>query len=239
MEKRLLESFIRKYTLGGAIEHVTWQSDGNEISVAGTPEDKQIFTFITAKTISVDAGDYSVYDTSQLRSLLAVLEDDVSVDVETTQGIPLALRFKDSQSKVRFSLADPTTIPTAPSLPPLNTFEMEIHIDKDFMQRFTKGASALSEVNSFTVVTEGDDVKFVIGYSDKNTTRISYDVESFGDLSNNPQFSSNHLKNIFLANRDLDKAKIRISDRGVMYIGFDDGEYKCDYYLPKLSHINV
>lgn len=240
MEKRLLENFVNKYTLGGAIEHVTWQSDGSSVSVSATPEDKQVMSFVTAKTVSIDSGDYSIYDTSQLRSLLSVLDDTLEVEVVTEQGIPLALRFvDDNKSKVKFVLADPQTIPTAPTLPPLKDFEMEIPVDKEFMSRFVKGTGALRDVDSFAIVQEEDTTRFVIGHSDMNTTRVSLDVESFGDTKGTPMFSADHLKNIFLANKDLDEAKIRISDRGVMYIGFDDGEYKCDYYLLRLTNLTV
>lgn len=239
MEKRLFEDFTQKYSLGGAIEHVTWQSDGDSISVSATPEDKQVMSFVTCKAISLDAGDFSIYETSQLRSLLNVLEDEIDVGINTVQGTPMSLKFMDSnKSKVQFVLADPQTIPNAPTMPPLNEFEMEIPIDDNFMKRFIKGTTALSDVNAFTVVDDGG-VKFVIGYSDMNTTRISLDVDASGDLDSDFSFSATHLKNIFLANKDVETAKIKISEKGVMYIGFEDDEYKCDYYLPRLTSLNI
>lgn len=240
MEKRLLEDFVRKYTLGGAIEHVTWESDGSSVSVSATPEDKQVMSFVTAKSIDIETGDFSIYDTSQLRSLLSVLDDNLNVKVVSEQGIPLALEFRDeSKSRVKFVLADPQTIPTAPQLPPLKDFEMEISVDDAFMTRFTKGTSALSDVDSFAVVQSSEGTKFVIGHSDMNTTRISLDVDSVGDTKGTPMFSSTHLKNIFLANRDSSEAVVKISDRGIMYIGFEGGEYKCDYYLLRLTSLTV
>lgn len=240
MEKRLFEEFAQKYGLGGAIEHVTWQSDGDSISVSATPEDKQVMSFVTCKKISLDAGDYSIYDTSQLRSLLNVLEDDIDVSINVIQGTPLGLKFMDNnKSKVQFVLADPQTIPNAPSMPPLNEFEMEIPIDEDFMKRFIKGTTALSDVNAFTVINDGDGMKFVIGYSDMNTTRISLDVNALGDLDKEFSFSATHLKNIFLANKNVKEANIKISEKGVMYIGFEDDEYKCDYYLPRLTNLSL
>lgn len=241
MNKQNLEEFIQKYTLGGLIEEVRWDTDGNNISVSATNQSKSIMAFVTARNLPIDSGTYNIYETSRLRSLLSVLEDDINVDIISQQGIPVYLKFGDgSNVSFKYHNAEPEMIPESPSTPPLDDFEMEMTVDSDFMQRFVKGSSALSHVTSVVLIADEDPTRFVIGYDpDHNTTRVSLEVESFGELKKNFSFSAPTLKNIFLANKGLEEAKIRVSDIGILYIGFDNGEYKCDYYLPKLTHIGI
>ena len=252
MKKSLLEKFIQKYTLSGAINSVNLDSTNGAFSVSGTTQDMQAMAFVKSDKLSLPNGSYSIYDTSQLRSLLGVFgqSDDINVKVETSQDVPVALKIDDSpfDTKVKFVLSDPQVIPAAPRITNLPEFDLVIPFDEEFMSRFVKATSALSEVDTFTIISKAQqadgyttnrDAKLVIGYTDMNTTRISLGVESIGSLKDKLTFSAKYLKDIFMANREVTSGNIEVSDAGVLSVKFDTDGFVSEYYLLKISNIVI
>lgn len=252
MQKSSIETFIQKYTLGGAINSVTLDSTNGALSVSGVTQDMQAMAFVKSDKLSLPSGRYSIYDTSQLRSLLGVFgqSDDINVNVETSQDVPVALQIDDHpfNTKVKFVLSDPQVIPDAPTITTLPDFNLTIPFDEEFMSRFVKATSALSEVDTFTIIsgtqqadghTSNADTTLVIGYTDMNTTRISLGVESFGGLEKKLTFSARYLKDIFLANKTAKTGNIEVSNGGLLSIKFDDGGFISEYYLVKISNIVI
>ena len=252
MQKSSIETFIQKYTLGGAINSVTLDSTNGALSVSGVTQDMQAMAFVKSDKLSLPSGRYSIYDTSQLRSLLGVFgqSDDINVNVETSQDVPVALQIDDHpfNTKVKFVLSDPQVIPDAPTITTLPDFNLTIPFDEEFMSRFVKATSALSEVDTFTIIsgtqqadghTSNADTTLVIGYTDMNTTRISLGVESFGGLQKKLTFSARYLKDIFLANKTAKTGNIEVSNSGLLSIKFDDGGFISEYYLVKISNIVI
>jgi hypothetical protein len=252
MQKSSIETFIQKYTLGGAINSVTLDSTNGSLSVSGVTSDMQAMAFVKSDKLSLSSGRYSIYDTSQLRSLLGVFgqSDDINVNVETSQDVPVALQIDDHpfNTKVKFVLSDPQVIPDAPTITTLPDFNLTIPFDEEFMSRFVKATSALSEVDTFTIIsgtqqadghTSNADTTLVIGYTDMNTTRISLGVESFGGLEKKLTFSARYLKDIFLANKGAKAGNIEVSNGGLLSIKFDDGGFVSEYYLVKISNIVI
>ena len=252
MKKSLLEKFIQKYTLSGAINSVNLDSTNGALSVSGVTSDMQAMAFVKSDNLSLPNGRYSIYDTSQLRSLLGVFgqSDNINVNVETSQDVPVALQMDDSpfHTKVKFVLSDPQVIPEAPTITTLPNFDLTIPFDEEFMSRFIKATSALSDVDTFTIIskeqqsdgyTTNHDTKLVIGYTDMNTTRISLGVESTGGLAEKLTFSAKYLKDIFLANKDAKVGNIEVSSGGLLSIKFDDGGFVSEYYLVKISNIVI
>jgi hypothetical protein len=237
--------FIQKYTLSGAINSVNLDSTDGVLSVSGTTQDMQAMAFVKSDKLSLPNGNYSIYDTSQLRSLLGVFgqSDDINVNIEISQDVPIALQIDDRpfSTKVKFVLSDPQVIPDAPRIASLPQFDLTIPFDQNFMSRFVKATSALSEVDTFTIVmgtqqadghTSNVDTTLVIGYTDMNTTRISLGVESHGQLEKSLTFSAKYLKDIFMANKE-------VSDRGILSTKFDNGGFISEYYLLKISNIVI
>ena len=252
MKKSLLETFIQKYALNGAINSVNLDSTDGVLSVSGTTQDMQAMAFVKNDKLSLPNGNYSIYDTSQLRSLLGVFgqSDNINVNVETSQDVPIALKIDDSpfHTKVKFVLSDSQVIPDAPRIASLPDFDLTIPFDTDFMSRFVKATAALSEVDTFTIVTgtqqadghtAGGDTTLVIGYTDMNTTRISLGVESYGSLEKKLTFSAKYLKDIFLANKETKSGSIEVSNRGILSTKFDTDGFVSDYYLLKISNIVI
>ena len=99
MEKSKLEKFIGKYNLGGSCESVTLKSDGNNLSVRTISADKNVLVEIAAEKINFPEGEFCVYDTKKLRSILGVLDENIVVNPSTANGKTTGLNLSDSSTK--------------------------------------------------------------------------------------------------------------------------------------------
>ena len=60
MKKSLLETFIQKYALGGAINSVNLDSADGVLSVSGTTQDMSAMAFVKSDKLSLPSGNYSI-----------------------------------------------------------------------------------------------------------------------------------------------------------------------------------
>ena len=178
MEKLKLEKFISKYNLGGSCESVLWKSDGTDITVKCISDDKNVLGIITVKDAKLDEGDYGIFDTKQLSSMLSVLGESITITTKKKNDKVSAIHLTDSNAKVDYVLADTAVIPAAPELKQLPSFDVEIKLDQKVMNTFLKAKGALSDVETFTVISDGSTAQIILGYSDMNTNRITIDVET-------------------------------------------------------------
>jgi hypothetical protein len=236
MEKSKLEKFIVKYALGGSCESVLWKSDGNDITVRVISDDKNVLGIVTVKDVRLEEGDYGIFDTKQLSSMLSVLSDSITVTPRKNSGKTSAIHITDSVVKVDYVLADAAVIPNAPDLKQLPNFEVEIQLDQKFINTFLKAKGALSDVETFTVLSDGTTASIVLGYSDMNTNRITLDVDTTHNAKINPiNFSARYLKEILSANRESTGGVLKVSSKGLAYVKFGLTEYNTDYYLVQIQ----
>ena len=70
MQKRSIENFISKYSLGGEIESVKIESDDTSMNVSFISDDKTLLCTVSADNGNFPNGEFGIYTTSQLKSLL-------------------------------------------------------------------------------------------------------------------------------------------------------------------------
>ena len=234
MDKVILDRCIQLYNLNGTVESVVWESDGTSVSISGVSEAMDVMPFIDTDRIKLPANEYPIYDTSQLKSLLGVLDDAVEIIVsEDSDNTPVSLSINDRPSggstNVKFMLSRRSLIPDAPSEPPSLSWDMTIKLDSEFTSKFIKAANALRGVETFTV--SGN--TFIIGYADIDTTKVSLEVNAEGAIDTHMNFSSARLRDIFSVNKDSE-GEIKISSRGIMSVSFKHPVFNSRYYLPKV-----
>ncbi len=173
MEKSKLERFISKYNIGGACESVKCVSNGTEMTVRSISDDKNVLAEVTSHDIGFPEGEFSIYETKKLRSLLGVLGEKLKVAANSSSNKVIGLNLSDSDTKVTFVLADESVIPKVPDLKKLPPVDIEIVLDDKFVNTFARAKGALSEVDTFTVMSDGTDATVVIGYSTLNTNRVN------------------------------------------------------------------
>lgn len=232
MEKGKLSKFINKYSLGGLVESVKWESNKNSLLVNFISDDKSVLGNVTMTDFNYRDISFGVYDTTKLTKMLSVLGTDVDFEVTEVDNKSVSLKFKDDSTSVNYMVADLSVIPTVPSLNELPEFDIEVKLDNKFINNFIRAKAALSEEESFTFLTKNGKSQIILGYSSINTNRIIIDVDAKTDGDVEPvSYSASYLKEILSANKEANDAILNISTQGLAHIHFKLDEYESNYYL--------
>ena len=238
MDKSKLVKFINKYYLGGNVNSVAINSDGNGLSTRFVSGDKSLLGEVKLNNYSITQADFGVYQTDALLKMLSVLDNDVSVDLVKAEEKAISLDAKDSGAKVRYMLSDLSVINTPPQLKQIPEFELLLNVDKTFISKFISGKGALPDVESFTIVS-GDKPEVVIGYSSIATNRVAVPVENQTDNTiDNISFNANLFKDVLEANKECESAVLEVSSEGLARITFNVNDYESTYYLVAVQNVN-
>ena len=238
MDKSKLVKFINKYYLGGNVNSVAINSDGNGLSTRFVSGDKSLLGEVKLKNYSITEADFGVYQTDALLKMLSVLDNDVSVDLVKAEEKAISLDAKDSGAKVRYMLSDLSVINTPPQLKQIPEFELLLNVDKTFVSKFISGKGALPDTESFTIVS-GDNPEVVIGYSSIATNRVAVPVENQTDNTiDNISFNANLFKDVLEANKECESAVLEVSSEGLARITFNVNDYESTYYLVAVQNVN-
>jgi len=238
MEKSKFERFIGKYNLGGACESVTFKSDGDTLSVRTISDDKNVLAEVSVESIKFPEGEFGVYDTKKLRSILSVLDENLTVKTNTSSGKVTGIDLTDGNTKATFVLADQSVIPAVPDLKKMPPVDVTITLDEKFVNTFVKAKNALTEVETFAVMSEGEDktASVVIGHSTNNTNRIYITATTNEVTELQPiSFSANYLREILSANKDVKNGTLKISSKGLAIASFNADGFTSTYYLVQIS----
>lgn len=240
MEKSKFERFINKYNLGGSCESVLYKVEGSTLSTRAISDDKNVLSEITAPSLGLEQGEYPVYETAKLRSLLNVVSENLTVKVKrgSVQDKAIGLEIDDTNTEATFVLADASVIPNVPELKKLPPFELTIEMDDQFITTFIKAKSALSEVDTFAVMSDGTSTSadVVLGYSSLNTNRIKIKATTTDAIEVKPtSFSAKYLREILVANKDAKGGKLEISSKGLARTSFEVDGVKSTYYLVQID----
>lgn len=231
MNRNNFDGFINRYNLGGEIESVIIKSTDDGLSVRMISDDKTLLGQVTVSETELPNGEFGIYTTSQLKGLLSVLDDGITVEEVTG-----ALKFSDRGTKVQYMLAAPSVIPAVPDLKQLPPFDVEITLDGDFVNKFIKSKGVLSEADTFTFVRKDNRSEIILGYSSINSNRISIEVTANdGDDVQPIAFSAKYLKAVLVANKGSKISSLKISSKGLSHLHFEDGDYTSDYYLVEMK----
>lgn len=238
MEKSKFEKFINKYNLGGVCESVIFKSSNNALSVRAIANDKNVLAEVTVDNIKFPNGEFSVYDTKKLRSILNVLEENLSIKPNKADGNITGLDISDDSTKATFVLADQSVIPQVPEIKKVPPIELTISLDEKFVNTFIKAKNALPEIETFTVLSDGNEktASVVIGYSTLNTNRIHITGTTDVAAKLEPtSFSANYFREILTANKDAKNGTLKVSSKGMAVVTFTIDDFSSTYYLVKIT----
>ena len=232
MNKHSLNRFIDKYYLGGNCSSVVINSKGDTLSTRFITGDKNLLGELSMTGWNFDAADLGVYNTEQLVKLLSVLSENITMILTKAGDKAVALKISDTKSDVNYMLSDLSVISSPPNLKSVPDFEVKIKVDKSFMSKFVAGKGALTDTDNFTVITDDDGVKVVIGYAEINTNRVTLPVETESyDKIDNVSFNANLFRDVLVANKECESATLEVSSQGLARINFKIDEYDATYYL--------
>lgn len=232
MQKTKLNRFIQKYNLNGNVNSVKWTSSDDSLSTTFVTSDKSLMGTVKVDNFKLEEGDVGIYTTDQLQKLLGVLSDDVTLDVSKFGDKAVSLKVKNGVVSVDYTLSDLSVIPDPPTLKRLPDFQTKIRIDSTFIDTFIRGKSALSEVETFTIVRDSNDTRIVIGYASTNTNRVNIPVETTTNgLTDNVSFNANLFRDVLSANKECTSATLEVSNEGLARINFKVDDYDSTYYI--------
>jgi len=232
MEKQKLQRFIDKYHLSGNVNSVVLNSVGNTLETRFITGDKSLLGELSMNSWKFEDINLGVYDTEQFSRLLGVLSDDVQIKLTKSGDKAISLEVSDSYSKFNFMLSDLSVINTPPELKTLPEFQLKIKVDTRFITTFIAGKSALPDTDTFSVLSNNDVVKLVIGHSSINTNKVTLPVETeiYEDIDI-VSFNAELFKDVLTANKECESAVLEISESGLARINFKVDEYDVTYYL--------
>ena len=238
MNKYVLTRFISKYNLNGNVSSVVLNSKDDTLSTRFITGDKSLLGELKLDNWTFEDANLGVYDTEQLSKLLDVLSDDIEIKLKSFDTKAVALEVSDGYAKVNYMLSDLSVINQPPELKQLPEFQVKIKVDTKFITKFIAGKGALPDTDTFTVVTDDDTVKVVIGYSAINTNRVTLPVETetFEDIKR-VSFNANLFKEVLSANKECESATLEVSQEGLSRINFKVDEYDVIYYLVAVQDI--
>ena len=236
MDKNRLSRFISKYNLAGLVESVQWNSENKTLSTRFISDDKTVLGLVTLNDFEFEDSSIGVYNTNTLKSLLNVLGNDVNLTLKKVEEKPISLSLTSDSTAVQYQLADLAVIPNVPELKQLPEFNIVIDMDSNFIEKFIKAKSALSDIDNFTVLTEKGKLKIVIGYSNINTNRVELVVNDNYDGEVKPiSFSAKYFKEILSANKEANKATLAVSKDGLSHVEFAVDGFTSSYYLVEVQ----
>ena len=232
MQKSKLDRFISKYNLGGNVNSVKWKSSGDTISTSFVTPDKSLLGSVKVNKFPFDKAEIGVYQTDQLKSLINVLGDDVSLDLTKFGDKAVSLKVKNGPVSVDYVLSDLSVISDPPAMKRVPEFGTQIKLDTQFINTFIKGKSALNDIDTFTLVKNGEACDVIIGYSSTNTNRVNIPVECNScDVDKPITFNANLFKEVLVANKECSSAVLEVSTEGLAKVNFKIDDYDSTYHI--------
>lgn len=237
MNKQNLTRFIQKYSLGGVIESVAWKSEEQKLSVRFISDDKTMLGEVQLDKFDEPEFNIGIYTTSLLKNLIGILDNDVNLKVEKANEKSVSLKLSSDNTETSYQLADLGVIPTVPDLKKLPEFNVKIEMSPVMIDKFIKAKGALSDIDTFTILSENGELRMAIGYSSISTNRVTFTCEKDYSEEIKPiSFSAKYLKEILTANKEATSAKLMVSTEGLAHISFNIDDFTCKYYLVEISN---
>jgi len=239
MQKRKLDRFISKYNLGGNVNSVKWKSDGSSLSTSFVTPDKSLLGTVKVSNFPFEDAELGVYQTDQLKSLIGVLGDDVSLNLTKFDDRAVSLNVKNGSVSIDYVLSDLSVITDPPALKRLPEFGTKIKVDSNFIGSFIKGKSALSDIDSFAIVNGKNGCEVIIGYASTNTNRVNIPVDcDTCDVDDPIIFNANLFKEMLVANKECTSAVLEVSTEGLAKVKFKVDDYDAEYFVVAMQDVD-
>ena len=238
MQKSKLDRFIQKYSLSGNVNSVKWKSDGNSLSTNFITPDKSLMGNVKLDDFIFESTELGIYTTDQLQKLLNVLGESIDLKVTKVDDKSISLNVKNGTASIDYNLSDLSVIPDTPKLKRIPEFETNIKLDSEFVNLFIKGKSALTDVETFTILEKNGEVNVVIGYANTNTNRVNIPVSTTSNgLKGQISFNANLFRDMLSANKECTSAVLEVSNEGLARVNFKVDDYDSTYYIVALQSL--
>lgn len=241
INKIKLQSIISKYYLNGLVEAVKWDVKDNKINIKFTSPTKEMIGEISCDNFDIQNSSVGISNTTQLLKLISTTQGDLMISYNKESKMFTKLIISDNQFTINYALADILTIPKTGAYIGPDEYDLETNLDVEIITALIKAKSALSEstimVMKPTKSMDNDfELELIFGGDIEYANKISYLLTNFKqkdtpDFTLN--FSSDLLKEILVANKDAEKAKMYVNLEGLLKLSFETENIKSTYYIVK------
>jgi hypothetical protein len=240
MKKEVLETFIRRYTLGGEINKVKWKYTAADKTLhTRAAADNRSFVADVVMSDFTDFGPNDlvvcVGDTEKIKGMMSPFGEDINLTINQQGDRILGFTVSDADCESYCTAADPTSIdPVAKNLQDVPEYHVVVTLTDDFLEKFLKARMALKDVASFSVGMNKKGVfEVVIGYATSNSNRIR--IAPATDPTKNKldtalAFPVKNIAEVFKANADIPNGTLSINNAGIARLYFKNDKYACTYY---------
>ncbi len=240
MKKEVLETFIRRYTLGGEINKVKWKYTAQAKTLhTRAAADNRSFV---ADVVMSDFSDFGaedlvicIGDTEKVVGMMSPFGEDINVSINKAADRILGFTVSDADCESYCTAADPTSIdPVAKNLQDVPEYHVIVPLTEEFLEKFLKAQAALKDVADFSVGMNKKGIfEVVIGYVTQNSNRIRITPQTDSvknKLDAALSFPIKNIKEIFKANQDIPAGTLSINSAGIARLYFKNDRYACTYY---------
>ena len=241
MIKQKLTRFINKYYLNGTVNSVVLKTnaDRKQLSTRFISGDKTLLGEMSMDNWDFETSEIGIYSTDQLIKLLGVVDEDIRVHLTKAGDKAISLKINDSVSAVNYMLSDVSIINEPPQMKQIPNIELEINVTPSLIDKFISGKSALADEDKFTVITDGENTKLVIGYASVNTNRVTIPVTTnTKSLIDKISFNANLFKEVLSANKECESATLYVSSEGLAKITFKVDDFSSTYFFVAAGDID-
>ena len=218
---------------------MTGLTDRKQLSTRFISGDKTLLGEMSMDNWDFETSEIGIYSTDQLIKLLGVVDEDIRVHLTKAGDKAISLKINDSVSAVNYMLSDVSIINEPPQMKQIPNFELEINVTPSLIDKFISGKSALADEDKFTVITDGENTKLVIGYASVNTNRVTIPVTTnTKSLIDKISFNANLFKEVLSANKECESATLEVSEGGLARINFKVDDYDVTYYLVAVQDVD-
>lgn len=240
MKKETLETFIRRYTLGGEITKVKWKyTAGDKTLHTRAAADNRSFVADVVMSEFTDFGTEDVTvcigDTEKIKGMMSPFGDDINLTINKSGDRILGFTLSDADCESYCTAADPTSIdPVAKNLQDVPEYHVVVPLTEEFLEKFLKARNALKDVDTVSVgMNKKGAFELVIGYTTANSNRIR--IAPTTDPTKNKldvalSFPVKNIAEVFKANGDIPNGTLSINNAGIARLYFKSDTFACTYY---------
>lgn len=172
MEKKHIETFIKKYNLGGTIEGVIWTNNNGDLSVTAMTSNRKLYTSVQLEKAAsfFNNVEIGILDTDKLKRMLAPLSDNVALTLDVDENDNTRVRqliAEDGKIQVNYNAAALDAIDPVPTMKNIPPFTVEVIFTPSFIDAYNKSFSGIDDKDAlFTLVMskKKQKLEMVLGY---------------------------------------------------------------------------
>lgn len=240
MKKEVIDTFIKRYNLGGLIPKVKWKYSvvNKTLWTRAIGENKSFIIDVIMNDFTdfgLDDAIICIGDTDKVKGMLSPFGENVTLTINKVGDRILGFTIFDADCESYCTCADPTAMdPVAKNLQDIPEFHVVVPLTEDFFDKFLKARAALKDVSVVSAAMNKKGIfELVIGYTTSNSNRIRITPQTdpvLNKLDAGLSFPLDNLTQVLKANQDITDGTMSIHNSGIMVLKFKNDKYDCTYY---------